>query len=84
MSTLSPAKPFKSYAELSALLTSRGMELNDPSRAERKLAQVGYYRLSGFWFPCREFLRDSQGNVSTSATSKKPVHSGSAKPRFRI
>jgi len=23
----------------------------DPQRAVRKLSQIGYYRLSGFWYP---------------------------------
>lgn len=31
------------------------MQIHDPSRAERKLAQLGYYRLSGYWYPAREF-----------------------------
>ena len=31
------------------------MIINNPARAERKLAQIGYYRLSGFWYPCRSF-----------------------------
>lgn len=49
-----PPKPFKTYAELVALLQQRGMIIDDPVRAERKLSQVGYYRLSGFWYPCRQ------------------------------
>jgi len=73
LNTLSPAKPFKSYAELAALLVSRGMELDDSQRAERKLAQVGYYRLSGFWFPCREFKRDTQGKPLLSSQGGKPI-----------
>src|SRR5699024_783481 len=35
------------------LLEQRGMQLPDKKRAERKLSQVGYYRLSGFWYSCR-------------------------------
>ncbi len=31
-------------------------------KAKRKLAQIGYYRLSGYWFPCRQIARDGQGN----------------------
>ncbi len=58
MSKSPPTKPFKSYSELVELLTSRGMIVEDPARAERKLAQVGYYRLSGFWYPCRKFTAD--------------------------
>ena len=49
MTHLSPPKPFKTYPDLVELLRLRGMEFDDAARAERKLAQVGYYRLSGFW-----------------------------------
>lgn len=48
------------------------MEVADPLRAERKLAQVGYYRLSGFWFPAREFERDQQGQVTLCNATLKP------------
>jgi len=36
------------------LLEQRGMHLPDKQRAQRKLSQVGYYRLSGFWYSCRK------------------------------
>lgn len=49
------------------------MHLQDKARTERKLIQVGYYRLSGFWFPCREFIRDNQNNVVTCKVSNKPL-----------
>jgi abortive infection bacteriophage resistance protein len=69
---LAPPKPFRSYSDLARLLISRGMEVADPLRAERKLAQVGYYRLSGFWFPAREFERDQQGQVTLCNATLKP------------
>lgn len=43
------AKPFLEYDALVRLLTQRGMIIRDPLRAQRKLTQVGYYRLSGYW-----------------------------------
>jgi abortive infection bacteriophage resistance protein len=49
------------------------MQITDIPRAERKLSQVGYYRLSGFWYPCREFLRDTHKNVVVCTVSKKPL-----------
>ena len=70
---LAPPKPFRTYGDLLALLIQRGMQVTDAARAERKLSQVGYYRLSGFWYPCREFLRDAAGNVVICAVSKKPL-----------
>lgn len=73
MRQLAPPKPFRSYSDLARLLTSRGMEVADPLRAERKLAQVGYYRLSGFWFPAREFVRDQHGQVTLCNVTQKPL-----------
>ena len=55
MPELAAPKPFLTYSDMVKLLTHRGMHINDQSRAQRKLAQIGYYRLSGFWYPAREF-----------------------------
>lgn len=41
------AKPFRDYPDLVDLLEARGMIVEDKDRAIRKIAQVGYYRLSG-------------------------------------
>ncbi|UFH49519.1 Abi family protein [Pseudomonas sp. KNUC1026] len=49
------------------------MEVADFQRAERKLAQVGCYRLSGFWFPARQFLRSQRGDISLCSITKKPL-----------
>lgn len=48
-------KPFKEYNELLEVLVERKMVINDPLRAQRKLTQVGYYRLSGYWYTARKF-----------------------------
>lgn len=61
--SLTEAKPFKKYSELVDILTDHGMVIEDRVRAERKLSQVGYYRLSGFWYPCRPFDLDKEGNA---------------------
>ena len=63
MPPASPPKPYKSYQELLSILESRGMTIEDSTRAIRKLAQVGYYRLSGFWYPCREICFDEKGQA---------------------
>ncbi|HIU17897.1 MAG TPA: Abi family protein [Candidatus Avidesulfovibrio excrementigallinarum] len=54
-------KPFMTYSALISLLERRGMVIDDHDRARRKLQDVGYYRLSGFWYPCRKFLNDTNG-----------------------
>ncbi|WP_038912241.1 Abi family protein [Dickeya dadantii] len=48
-----PVKVHKEYDELIDLLLSRGMDIPDRYHAIKKISQVGYYRLSGFWYPCR-------------------------------
>lgn len=47
------AKPHKEYDQQLELLLKRGMLVQDKERAMRKLSQVGYYRLSGFWYTSR-------------------------------
>ena len=49
------AKPFLEYDALVSLLTQRGMVIGDPLRAQRKLTQVGYYRLSGYWHTSQKY-----------------------------
>lgn len=70
---LSPPKPFLGYPDLVALLVGRGMNVVDPQRAERKIAQIGYYRLSGYWYPAREFVTDNQQQVVLCPVTKKPL-----------
>ncbi len=48
-------KPFLEYEELVDLLIARGMKVEDKGRALRKIAQVGYYRLSGYWHVARRY-----------------------------
>lgn len=49
------------------------MAIDDPVRAERKLSQVGYYRLSGFWFTAREFRRDASGRPIRCPNTARPL-----------
>ena len=50
-----PRVPFQksalNIAAQLALLQQRGMIIADPARAEHYLRFIGYYRLSGYWFP---------------------------------
>lgn len=46
-------KPFLSVLDQVALLQSRGMQIPDSARASVYLERVGYYRLSGYWYPLR-------------------------------
>ena len=49
------------------------MIIPDEERAKRKLSQIGYYRLSGFWYPCRKGKRDENGDYVKDPKSKLPI-----------
>lgn len=44
-------KPFLTIAQQVERLESRGMAIPDSSIADRWLRAIGYYRLSGYWYP---------------------------------
>ncbi len=50
-------KPWKSLQEQLALLRSRGLQVDNEAAALNYLARIGYYRLSGYWYPLREIDR---------------------------
>lgn len=60
-----PPKPHKTYVELASVLAERGMDIGDAGRTQRKLSQVGYYRLSGYWYPCRIPCMNEHGRQVT-------------------
>ncbi|EHQ52209.1 Abi family protein [Ectothiorhodospira sp. PHS-1] len=47
-------KPWKSYEEQLDLLISRGLAVTNRAKALDYLQRIGYYRLSGYWYPFRE------------------------------
>lgn len=47
-------KPHLTIDEQVALLKERGMKISDESKAKKFLQKIGYYRLSGYWYPFRE------------------------------
>lgn len=49
------------------------MIIPDEERAKRKLSQIGYYRLSGFWYPCRKIKVDRDGECIMDAKGKHPL-----------
>ncbi len=63
MRQLIPSKTYLDYNELVSLLIEREMNIDDRSRAERKISQVGYYRLSGYWYPFRKYDLDAEGRI---------------------
>ena len=47
-------KPWKSYQEQLDMLIGRGLTVTDRAKALQYLERIGYYRLSGYWYPFRE------------------------------
>jgi abortive infection bacteriophage resistance protein len=47
------SKSWKSYQEQLNQLKSRNMTVSDDARALSYLEKIGYYRLSGYWYPFR-------------------------------
>jgi len=48
-------KQWKSIDEQISLIRERGMIVGDVEQARHFLRRVGYYRLSGYWYPFRQF-----------------------------
>jgi len=46
-------KPWESFESQLARLKSRGMQIADDQQALHYLETIGYYRLSGYWYPLR-------------------------------
>ncbi len=49
-----PAKQWKSFSDQLILLKSRGLIIEDEPAALDYLERIGYYRLSGYWYPFRK------------------------------
>ena len=57
-------KPHLPFADQVGLLKNRGLIIDDEAEAQHLLSMIGYYRLSGYWYPFRRsaggMLRDDQ------------------------
>lgn len=58
-------RPWKTFEEQLGLLNSRGMEIPDTASTLNHLTNLGYYRLSAYWYPFRTF--ELQKNSTTGA-----------------
>lgn len=50
---MKPMKPWLSFNDQLAQLESRGLQVEDRAAALDYLERLGYYRLSGYWYPLR-------------------------------
>ena len=65
-----PPKPWRDYPSLVRSLKEKGMDVPDEQWAAKKLSQIGFYRLSGFWHPCRKILPPLQDSPLQSPPKK--------------
>lgn len=68
-----PAKPFKTYQQQLALLESRGLTIGSPEAAQQALANINYYRLSGYWYPFRQSDEDARADDFYPGTTFEAV-----------
>lgn len=59
---MTQTKAWKSFADQLALLTDRGLQVDDIPAALDYLQRIGYYRLSGYWYPFRELELTQQAD----------------------
>jgi abortive infection bacteriophage resistance protein len=72
-------KPYKNVSDQIALPQSRGMGITDKAAASNCLQRIGYYRLSGYWFPFRK------SHISTNPLSAKVLpHPLTGKPQVIV
>lgn len=58
-------KPYLPVPDQLALIKSRGMVVSDDALAQSYLTKIGYYRLSGYWYPYRVSPGDDKFRAGT-------------------
>ena len=64
---VTPVKPWQSFANQLRVLQQRGLVVDDETGALNYLARIGYYGLSGYWYPLRVI------DKAASASAHRPV-----------
>jgi abortive infection bacteriophage resistance protein len=66
------SKPYLPIPAQIALLKARGLAITDDARATAALERIGYYRLSGYWYPLRNSTVANPGNVHVVQDNFRP------------
>ena len=77
-SVMKPLKPWRSFANQLQQLQDRGLQVDSPAAALDYLERLGYYRLSGYWYPLRTI------DVAASMAQGKAVRADSFVPGSRF
>ena len=82
---ISYSKPYKTAKDLVRLLKSRGLVINDETRAENYLRHIGYYRLSAYMLPHLDYPKNKHiFKVNTSFQSILNLYKFDKKLRLLI
>src|SRR5690348_3838451 len=57
------SKPYLDISQQLALIQQRGVIVSDVPKATEMLHRIGYYRLSGYWYPFRGIVNLSIGPI---------------------
>lgn len=68
-----PLKPWKSFSKQVELLEKRGMIFHNKQQAEKELERIGYYRLSGYWYPFRQYVPKLPNRTNNKKRSNRFV-----------
>ncbi|MBP9023734.1 MAG: Abi family protein [Spirochaetes bacterium] len=68
---IKPLKPWISFEDQLKILKDRGIAVDNDSAAISYLKRVGYYRLSGYWYPFRE--HDKEASLLQSKPVRKDI-----------
>ena len=75
---MKPLKPWLSFSDQLEQLRERGLQVEDRTAALGYLKRLGYYRLSGYWYPLRRIDR------AASARQNRPVRDDRFVPGSRF
>ena len=71
-------KPWLSFSDQLQRLRDRGLVVENKAAALDYLERIGYYRLSGYWYPLRQM------DKAASNTLGKPVRADTFEPGSRF
>lgn len=75
---MKPFKPWLSFPDLLRRLRDRGLAVENQAAALDYMERIGYYRLSGYWYPLRKI------DSAASTAQGKPVRADTFEPGSRF
>lgn len=62
-----PFKPWQSYSEQLQILSENGLKIDNEAKALEYLERLGYYRLSGYLYPFRQFNKKELSSKTSNS-----------------